>query len=102
MRQIAHCIVLSVSLSACAGTSRMRVTDVARVIMQDADAFILVVADPVTGELRPRKFFAERVTIVPDVPRGAAAWAEYVDRPGDFRGEGDTLVIHVHSLSDIE
>ena len=103
MHKVALCSVLSaLILSGCAGTSRTRITGIARVVMRDADAFVLVVADPATGELYPRKFFAEHVTIVPDVPFGASAWAEYVDRPGEMRGEGDTLILHVRSLTDVE
>jgi len=102
MRKIVLCPILStLLLSACAASVRTRLTDVSRIVMRDADDFVLIVRDPATGALRPHKFRAEHVTIMPDAPSDGAAWAEHVDRPGDWPGEGDSLVLHVHSIDDI-
>ncbi len=96
-------IVLSLlCCSACASSMRTVISPIGRIVMQDADAYTLVVRDASSGALRPKKFYAFDVEIVCDVPLGASAWAELVDAPGDLRGEGDRLVLHVHAWSDIE
>lgn len=96
-------LFLAVStLSACGRAAMTRFSPVEAVVMRDADHFVLLVRDPGTGEVRPRRVFAEEVVIVADVPPGGELWAEHVDRPGELRGEGDTLILHVRSLADIE
>ncbi len=96
-------IVLSLlCCSACASSTRTIVSPIEHIVMQDADAYILFVRDASLGVLRPKKFYARDVKIVCDVPLGASAWAEYVDVPDELRGEGDRLVLHVRTWSDVE
>lgn len=103
MRPFLFCTVLSATLlSSCVSTHRTRVTGIKRIDMRNASAFVFVTFDHATGEFRPRDFFADNVIILHDVPFDEVPWAEYVDRPGELSGEGDTLIIHVRSLSDIE
>ena len=98
MKKIVLCTFLCFG---CVHPTETRITSVHSARMQDAHAFILMVNDG-TGALRPRKIFAEEVLIILDVPDGAPIWAEVIDAPGEFRGEGDRLILHVRSLDDIE
>ncbi|WKZ28558.1 MAG: hypothetical protein QY323_03380 [Patescibacteria group bacterium] len=85
----------------CVRPTETRITNVRSVRMLDAGAFILMIDDG-SGALHPRKIFAEEVLIVPDVPGSSPIWAEVVDAPGEYRGEGDRLILHVRSMEDIE
>ncbi len=97
MRKI---VLLYLALSGCVATTQTRIPDVRSVIMQDANAYILMVDDG-SGALVPRKMFAEDVKIIPDVSAGSPMWVEYVDAPGETRGEGDRLILHVHATDEI-
>lgn len=97
MKKIA---LLCLALSACMPTRRTTFSRICSVHMQAANAFILLLDDG-SGALVPRAVYADDVKIVPDVPVGASLWAEHLDEPGEFRGEGDRLILHVRSLDDV-
>lgn len=93
-------VLFAFILCGCARPEASRIANVRSVIMRDADAYILMVSDG-AGNMVPRKVFAEWVRIAIDVPQGHPIWAEYIDAPGELRGEGDRLILHVRSMEDI-
>ncbi|MFA5854565.1 MAG: hypothetical protein WC866_05825 [Patescibacteria group bacterium] len=99
MRKFALC---ALCVFGCAGTTRSVISPIDRIVMKDADAFVLMVRDPATGTLSPKRVYADEVEIVFDAPVDGSVWAEHVDTPGELRGEGDRLILHVRSLRDIE
>jgi hypothetical protein len=94
-------VLCALGVLGCAGTTRSVIKPVDRIILQDADACVFLVRDPASGTITPLKRYAERVRIVFDVLPGDASWVEYIDAPGEFRGEGDRLILHVRSMEDI-
>ena len=99
MKKIVLC---SLCILGCTRATHSVISSIDRVVVQDADALLLLVRDPITGTVTPRKLYAEDVSILFDVPSTGSVWVEYVDAPGEFRGEGDHLILHVRSIRDIE
>ncbi len=92
--------LLCLAFCGCIAPTRIRIPSVHSVIMWDADAYVLMIEDG-SGALLPRKIVAENVKIVSDVPAGSSMWVEYVDAPGELRGEGDRLILHVHAAEEV-
>lgn len=99
MRKFALC---ALCVFGCAGTTRSVISPIDRIVMKDADAFVLMVRDPATGTLSPKRVYADEVEIVFDASVDGSVWAEHFDAPGELRGEGDRLIIHVHHVGEID
>lgn len=99
MKKLALCTLLLVG---CADTKRTVISPVDGVVMRNATGFTLLLRDPATGDVQPRDLYAEDVRFVFDLGPDTPLWIEYVDAPGEWRGEADRLVIHAHAWEEID
>ena len=99
---LSHPALLAFLLFGCGDARRERIEGVQRVMMHDTDAYSLMVSDG-AGAARMRKFYADTVTFVRDVPEDRPMWAEYFTDGGcRAGGSGDMLTIHLHGSAEVE
>jgi len=98
-----HPALLAFLLFGCGDASHERIDGVQRVMMHDTWEYWLMVSDA-QGVAVMRKFYAETVTFVRDVPEDKPIWAEYYDdgHKGCSTGSGDILTIHLHGAAEVE
>ena len=99
---LSHPALLAFLLFGCGDPARERIDGIQRVMMHDTDEYSLMIADG-AGASRMRKFYADTVTFVRDVPEDKPMWAEYYSDGGCMAGgSGDMLTIHLHGAAEIE
>lgn len=97
-------LLAAIVLVACTFEADERIDHVQRVFMHDDDEYSFLVRDPRTGEMRTRKFYANSVRFVRDVPANEEMWVEFHDTGGceSSHGNNATITVHLHNAAEVE